>query len=148
MPVRRFDLDNKGLARVLGNLEARILEIVWRLRQPTVKEVTTALEPDVHGKTVMTVMNRMVEKGLLARQARGRRFLYSAVLNREAFERQVVSRVLSGLLAEFPELSIEHMIEATTPQQLEELERLVGERRRRQEGLIPVVNDSGPVSDR
>ncbi len=43
MEIRRFDLDSHGLARVVGELQARILEVVWALERPTVKDVTDAL---------------------------------------------------------------------------------------------------------
>lgn len=131
--IRRFDLDNQGLARVLGELEAKILEAVWVLGQPAVKDVATWLGSDVHAKTIMTVMNRMVEKRLLTRKLRGRHFVYAAVLDRESFVRQVASRVLSGLLADFESPTIAHFVEGATPEQLAELERLIAARRTRPE---------------
>ena len=133
MTFRRFDLDHRGPARVLGELEAQILEAVWRLGQPTVKEVTAALGPDAHRKTVMTVMNRMVDKNLLLRSRRGREFVYAAVLAQEAFVGQVVSQVLSGLLADFGPLPLAQFVQGATPEQLAELERLIADRNSQQE---------------
>ncbi|GBD16256.1 Transcriptional repressor CopY [bacterium HR26] len=134
MKISRFALDSRGLARVLGELEARILEVVWTLGQATVKDVAAALGPEAHVKTVMTVMNRMVEKGVLHREARGRSFVYSAVLDRERFAQQVASRVLSGLLADFGKPTLAHFVQEIPPEQLAELERLIAERRRLQGG--------------
>lgn len=134
MKINRFALDSRGLARVLGELEARILEVVWTLGQATVKDVAAALGPEAHVKTVMTVMNRMVEKGVLQREARGRSFVYSAVLDRERFAQQVASRVLSGLLADFGKPTLAHFVQEIPPEQLTELERLIAERRRLQGG--------------
>jgi predicted transcriptional regulator len=134
MKIRRFDLDNRGLARVLGELEAKILETIWDLGEATVKDVAAALGPEAHVKTVMTVMNRMVAKGVLRRQARGRGFIYSAALDRERFAQQVASRVLSGLLADFGKPTLAHFIQEIPPEQLAELERLIAERRRLQGG--------------
>lgn len=134
MRISRFALDSRGLARVLGELEARILETVWALGEATVKDVAAALGPEAHVKTVMTVMNRMVEKGILQREARGRSFVYSAVLDRERFAQQVASRVLSGLLADFGKPTLAHFVQEIPPEQLAELERLIAERRRLQGG--------------
>jgi predicted transcriptional regulator len=133
MQIRRFDLDSQGLARVLGELEARILETVWALGQPTIKEVTAQLGPQVHFKTVGTVMNRMVEKQLLTRRLRSREFVYAAVLDREAFVQQVASRVLSGLLSDFGSLTMARFLAGATPEQLAELEQLLAKRRNREE---------------
>jgi predicted transcriptional regulator len=133
MQIRRFDLDSQGLERVLGELEARILETVWALGEPTVKEVTAQLGPQAHFKTIMTVMNRMVEKQLLTRRLRGRQFVYTAVLDREAFIEQVASRVLSGLLSDFGSPTMAHFLAGATPEQLAELEHLLAKRRNREE---------------
>ncbi len=128
MTIRRFDLGNRGLARVLGELQAQILEVVWQLGQPTVKEVAVALGEGVHVKTVMTIMNRMVQKDLLRRHRLERHFIYEAVLPQEVFLQQVVSEVLTGLLTDFGSVSLVHLVEEATPQQLDELERLIADR--------------------
>jgi predicted transcriptional regulator len=133
MQIRRFDLDSQGLERVLGELEARILETIWALGQPTVKEVTAQLSPEVHFKTIGTVMNRMVEKQLLTRRLQGRQFVYTAVLDREAFVQQVANRVLSGLLSDFGSPTMAHFLAGTTPEQLAELEQLLAKRRNSEE---------------
>lgn len=129
MEIRRFDLEAQGLARVLGELEAKILEVVWAQRQTTVKEVTDALGPDANLKTIMTVMNRMVEKRLLRRERRGRAFYYDAVADREAFMNGIASQVLAGLLADFPQPTLAHFIESADPEQLAALEALIRRRR-------------------
>jgi predicted transcriptional regulator len=129
MSIHRFDLDNQGLARVLGELEARILETVWDLGQATSKDVAAGLGPSAHVKTVMTVMNRMVEKGLLTRTLRGRHFVYAATMDREAFLKQVATQVLSRLLSDFAHPTMAHFVDGATSEQLAELERLIAERR-------------------
>lgn len=133
MGIRRFDLERQGLARVLGELEADILAAVWELGAPSVKDVAAALGSTTHVKTVMTVMNRMVEKDLLTRQRRGRHFVYVAVWPKETFARQVADRVLTGLLADFGRPTLAHFVDEATPEQLAELERLIAERRRQAE---------------
>lgn len=129
MDIRRFDLDAKGLARVLGELEARILEVVWSLERATVKDVTDALGPNAHVKTIMTVMNRMVEKELLRRERHGRAFWYEPITDRETFMAGVTSRVLAGLLADFPQPTLAHFVESADPEQLAALEALIRSRR-------------------
>lgn len=131
MEIRRFDLDTRGLARVVGELEARILEVVWARGTATVKEVTEALGPNAHPKTVMTIMNRMVEKGLLNRKmlGQGRTFTYDAATGRETFMSQVVSRVIAGLMADFGQPAMAHFVDGINSEQLAELEALIQRKR-------------------
>lgn len=131
MEIRRFDLDAQGLARVVGELEARILEVVWARGTVTVREVTEALGPSSHHKTIMTIMNRMVEKGLLNRQAlgQGRTFTYNAASDRETFMSQVVSRVIAGLMTDFGQPTMAHFVDGIGSEQLAELEALIQRKR-------------------
>jgi predicted transcriptional regulator len=129
MSIRRFDLEARGLARVVGELEARILEAVWELGRVTVKDVTAQLGPDMHLKTVMTVTNRMVDKALLVRERQGRAYYYEAASDRESFMAQVVSRVLDGLAADFGRPTLAHFVDAADPEQIAELEEALRKRR-------------------
>ncbi|MBA2276401.1 MAG: BlaI/MecI/CopY family transcriptional regulator [Chloroflexia bacterium] len=134
MSIHRFNLEGSGLTRVLGELEARIMEAVWRLGMPTGKELCAALSPGSHYKTVLTVANRLVEKGLLSREPAGvRAFRYRAVESREAFLERVSATVASGLMGDFGAQALAQLVnaaEAVDPAYLDELERLVRERKR------------------
>ncbi len=131
MDIHRFNLEGSGLTRVLGELEARIMEAVWRLGSPTGKEICEALGS--HYKTVLTVTNRLVEKGLLLREPTGdRAFRYRAAESREAFLGRVSASVASGLVGDFGTHALAQLVraaEAVDPAYLDELERLVRERR-------------------
>lgn len=133
MDIQRFDLDGSGLTRVLGELQARIMEVVWRRGTATGKEICDALGPNANYKTVLTVTNRLVEKGLLKRApAGGRAFAYQAVEEREAFLRRVAGNVASGLVGDFGRAALAQFVQAAEevdPTYLDELERLVRERK-------------------
>ena len=129
MDIRRFDLETHGLARVLGELQAKILEIVWSAERATVKDVNDTLGPNANLKTTMTVMNRMVEKELLARERQGRAFYYQAMSDREAFMAHVADRVMAGLMADFRLPTLAHFVDTADPEQLTELEALIRSRR-------------------
>ncbi|MBA2598572.1 MAG: BlaI/MecI/CopY family transcriptional regulator [Chloroflexia bacterium] len=133
MNIQRFSLGRRGLSRVLGELEVRIMETVWQLGAPTGKEMCEALGPGSHYKTVLTVANRLVDKGVLTREpAHGRAFRYRAVEDREAFLRRVASSVASGLLGDFGRPALAQLVQAAEevdPTYLDELERLVRERK-------------------
>lgn len=133
MGIQRFNFAGRGLTRVLGELEARIMEAVWHIGAPTGKEICDALGPGSHYKTVLTVANRLVEKGLLVREPTGgRAFRYRTVESRDAFLDRVSRNVVSGLLGEFGKPALARFVdaaEAVDPSYLDELERLVRERK-------------------
>lgn len=133
LPVQTFRLNQAGMARVFGELEAQVMEAVWALEEPTVQAVCDHLGPDHHYKTVMTVLNRLVAKGVLSRQRRSRAFVYVPRQTREAFLGRVTQAIMSGLVRDFGSLAVAQFVETldeVDPQQLDVLERLVQERRR------------------
>ena len=124
-----FKLDQHGLARVFGELEAAVMESVWALEAATVAEVCARLGEDANYKTVMTVMNRLVAKGaLLRRHASSRAFVYSASESRSAFETRLSRRVAEGLLRDFGALAVAQFVDvmdAVDPELRARLEAMV-----------------------
>lgn len=133
MDIQRFNLSGRGLSRVLGELEARIMEAVWQLGAPTGREICETLGPGAHYKTVLTVTNRLVDKGVLTREpAHGRAFRYRAAEERDAFLRRIAGSVSSGLVGDFGRPALAQFVQAAEdvdPAYLDELERLVRERK-------------------
>lgn len=133
MGIQRYKLEGRGPARVLGELEAAIMEAVWRLGTPTGAEVCAAIGPDANYKTVATVANRLVEKGHLERQrTAGRAFRYRAREDRDAFLQRVSVSVADGLVRDFGHQALARFVEAADtvdPTYLDELERLVRARK-------------------
>ena len=133
MEIHRFNLEGSGLTRVLGELEARIMGAIWLLGAPTGNELCTRLGPGAHYKTILTVANRLVEKGMLVREPTGQRaFRYRATESREVFLGRVAASVASGLVGDFGRHALAQLVLAADevdPTYLDELERLVRERK-------------------
>lgn len=123
----------EGLKQVLGDLEADIMECVWRAdeRLPGKEVSVRDVMEDLAGRrsaayaTVKTVMNRLVEKGQLARRKVDRAFTYRSPLSREEFWRQVCGSVLQGLLSG-PQggLVLSHLVESVSAEDAGNLDRL------------------------
>ena len=110
--LHAFKLDRRGLARVFGELEATVMEALWSLGSATVADVADRLGDDVHYKTLMTVMNRLVSKGALRRRRRSRAYVYSPAETREAFMARVSRRVVEGLVLDFGDAAVAQMVDA------------------------------------
>lgn len=136
-PIISFRLRGRQRGRVLGDLEAEVMEVLWRRGSASIREVWD----DVKRKrplafnTVMTVMNRLVEKGLLRRADRRGSYRYHPRVDREAFLTRVSHDVAEALVQEFGDVAVAQFIEAleeVDPEKLAALERLIRERRGRQ----------------
>ena len=128
-----FRLGKRGLERVLGKLEARLMEVLWASRKElSIQETCQALGPRSNYKTVMTVLSRLVEKGLLARHLEGRAYLYRPFVGREAFLKSVADGVIEGLFQDCGDVAMARFIdvlETVSPESLAGLERLLRKRR-------------------
>jgi predicted transcriptional regulator len=127
--IQNFKLNQTGLAHIFGELEAKLMEAVWTLGSPSVKEVIDYWDGRLNYKTTMTVLNRLVEKGILTRQKSGRIFVYQAVISRDELLADVVAQVVRGLFSnDFRHIALPQMVEtaaAIDPNILNELTNLI-----------------------
>ncbi|MDP9700016.1 BlaI/MecI/CopY family transcriptional regulator [Paenibacillus xylanexedens] len=114
MRILNFKVGERGLNRFFGPLEAKIMEVLWARPGSSIREVQTALEQDkdVNFNTVMTVMNRLVDKGLLGKTQKGRTSLYQPVQSREDFMNDQSKELSQELVDEFGTLAVNHMLDA------------------------------------
>lgn len=132
--ISEFKPHKEGFKKVFGDLEADIMKIVWDSEKVTVRDVYEELRLDrkLAYTTVMTIMNRLVDKKLLKRESRGNAFDYTATVSRNEFATQVVSEVLDGLLEDFADPALSHIVESLGSKnspKLKKLEQLIEERR-------------------
>jgi len=117
---------NEGLGQVLGDLEAEIMECMWDLGSASVRRVHECLQEDrnIAYTTVMTVMTRLAEKGLLDRMQEGRAYIYSPVQSRDAFCTGVIKNVMTGLLGQTGRPVLAHFVENLDGEDAAELDLL------------------------
>ena len=116
------------LAKVVGPLEAEVLEEMWRAGGALdVRDVLTQLndgrKPPLAYTTVMTVMARLAEKGILTRRKEGRGYVYEPAVHDAA---EIAVR---NVVKDFGESAMAHFLaEARAdPKLLRRLERLMKE---------------------
>ena len=84
--------------REFGELEAVVMDRMWSAERPlTVRAVLEDLRPQrpLAYTTVMTVMDNLFRKGWLRRDRDGLAYRYEAVMSRDAYAADVMSRALS-----------------------------------------------------
>jgi predicted transcriptional regulator len=85
--------------RPLGDLEAAIMDVMWRLDTATpVRAVHEALSENrkIAYTTVMTVMDNLHGKKVLTRERHGRAFLYRPARSREDYTAALMAEALQS----------------------------------------------------
>ena len=126
------------LERSLGSLERDVMALVWDRREITVRDACDRIGTVAY-TTVMTTMDRLFRKGLLELRKVGRAFVYSAAASRKEIEGAVASELVHSLIhgetgEPLPILS--SLVDAVSERDralLDELERLIREKRRRKD---------------
>jgi predicted transcriptional regulator len=115
----------------LHELEAEIMDAVWRQGETTVRLVMDALnrkaKPSRAYTTYMTVMRRLNDKGLLDRTRNGRHDAYAPTLTREQYQERRADAEVRGLVDEFGDVALAHFAKSLStldPARRRQLQRL------------------------
>ncbi|MEW4372068.1 BlaI/MecI/CopY family transcriptional regulator [Paenibacillus kandeliae] len=114
MKIKKFNVGATGLDRFFGPLEAQIMNVLWEAQHPlTIKEVQTVISQSkpLNFNTVMTVMNRLVDKGALSRHIEGKSFHYVPSESRADFLNNQSRELTHELMEEFGSLAVNHMVD-------------------------------------
>lgn len=132
--LRGFKPGARGAGRVLGELEAAVMEVLWRKSEQTVNEVEERLRDkrEIAHTTVLTTLDRMHGKGYLTREKQGKAFVYAPRYTREEFERGVAQEVLGALLGQFTEPALSAFVDLVgeDSEALDHLEEMIREKKR------------------
>jgi predicted transcriptional regulator len=132
--LRGFKPGARGAGHVLGELEAAVMELLWRTPGQTVNEVEERLRHrrEIAHTTVLTTLDRMHAKGYLTREKQGKAFVYAPHYTREEFERGVAEEVLGALLGQFNEPALSAFVDLVgeDSEALDHLEEMIREKRR------------------
>jgi predicted transcriptional regulator len=119
----------------LGDLQLRIMKVLWRSGSASVAEVHAELGTGQFAyTTVATMLRKMEARGLVRHHEQGRRFIYQPAVSEEEVNRSttadLVQRLFEGSLAE----TVSHLLDTheVSTEELDRLERMIQERKKRQ----------------
>lgn len=130
---RKRDSTGAIIERHLGSLEAEIMRVLWERPRLSVREVVELLPGRAKQRaytTVMTVMNRLFEKGLLQREGAGRAYLYWPTMTEQQFLDSLSRKMVQTVLAEFGDAALSHFVGEVRqggPGGVEKLRKLIAE---------------------
>ena len=116
----------------LGDLQLRIMRVLWDLEAATVSEVQRQLgRPPLAYTTVATMLRKLEERGLVDHSEEGRKFLYRARVSMPEVTRSMtgdlVDRLFDGSLTD----AVSHLLDSrgVSADELDRLERMIQQRR-------------------
>lgn len=116
-----FRPDRPGIRKVLGDLEAEIMELIWA--RPTeqgtlVRDIFEVLyeRRRIAYTTVMNTMTRLAKKNLLRAEKHDQAYIYYPNFTQEEFVSRFVGRILEDLLVNFSGVTIENLAALPDPE--------------------------------
>ncbi len=96
----------------IGSLEADVLAVVWEQRRTTVRDVyeTLLARRQIAYTTVMTVMNNLVKKNLLAQDRSGTAYVYTPAVPGREVAQAVLDSVVDRLLRGEYNVAVSHIL--------------------------------------
>lgn len=131
VPDFKFSKGKARQALALGDLERAVLEALWEHGELPGKEVYNRLgkKYKVQHNTLLTVLDRLIKKGLVLKQRDGRNNTYSAKISRDEFAKEIASPIIEELLDVSSHAAMSAFVESAgrDPEKLEELKKLIRE---------------------
>jgi len=120
----------------LGDLQLRIMKVLWERHEATVTEVLDALDDadaSLAYTTIATMLRKMEARGLVAHRAEGRSFIYRARVAEKdvslSMANHLVDRLFEGSLL----AAVNHLLSSreVSRDELRQLEKLITERKKK-----------------
>lgn len=116
----------------LSRRERQLLDIVYRLDRATAAEIRAELPDPLSDSSVRTLLRLMEEKGHLAHEVDGPRYVYFATTPPEIASRTALRHLIATFFGGSPDRLVSTLVEDEQLDEdaLDELARLIDERRK------------------
>ena len=108
--MRAMTEPTEAVSAALGPLERRVMARLWAVGPQSVGDVLDALNGSSDRRlaytTVMTILVRLHEKGLVTREKDGRNYRYTAAVDEGSVEAQLGRRELNRLINRYGAMSV------------------------------------------
>src|SRR5437762_4517763 len=106
--LRRLRRPEKAEEKFLGPLETEVMARLWKRRSATVRDIVEDLARtrELAYTTVMTIMVRLHDKGLLERTREGKTYVYRPAHTRDEHRARLSRDLARGLVAEFGDAAL------------------------------------------
>ena len=119
----------------LGDLQLKIMKVLWDAPEATVAQVHKAVSPDagLAHSTIATMLRKMEARGLVKHRLLDRKFLYRALVKEDVVARKMSEHFIEGLFQGSLADMVSHLLKTQdiSRQELERLEKLIAEQKRK-----------------
>jgi BlaI family penicillinase repressor len=119
----------------LGDLQLKIMKVLWERAEATVADVHAALagEHDLAYTTIATMLRKMEARDLVTHRAEGRSFVYRAAVGADAVSRGMADHLIDRLFEGSLTAAVNHLLTTreVSRAELSKLERLIAARKKR-----------------
>ena len=108
-PVRDLSVT---LAKGLGPLELEMLDVVWEMGRATSRDVFERMRDRrrLGQSTVLTVLRRLSNRGILNRETGGEVYVYSPAIGREELGQRMIDDVVNRVYGGAVDPAIDHLM--------------------------------------
>lgn len=127
---------NRTEGQFLGELEKEIMDFIWSKNQPvTVRMIYESIsrKRKTAYTTVMTIMNRLVNKKLLKRIPEGKAYSYLAAYSKNKFLTKVSRQIIKNFVLNFGDTAIASFVQ--------EIDKIPADKRQKLVKLLKNAND-------
>jgi predicted transcriptional regulator len=134
-PTHQRESDDP-VARYLGELQTEVMDIFWREKSGTVREVVELLNQRRRRRklaytTVLTLVTRLWQRGMLTREMEGRGFRYQVAKSRDDVIGELSEQLIDRLLDDFGDVAVAQLGERLGDLDPARLKKLQTTRRKR-----------------
>ncbi|MBK5096409.1 MAG: BlaI/MecI/CopY family transcriptional regulator [Gemmatimonadetes bacterium] len=108
---------------IRGDLQQKIMRILWQTESASVEEVRQNLPPGERGAytTVQTVLNRLAERGLVTRDEEARAIQYSAKSSEADYLSRSLRQTLDGASDQARRTALANLVDDLESSEFEEI---------------------------
>lgn len=96
----------------LGTLQTRILRTLSKRGPSTVRQIAAELDDELAYTTVMTVLGRLHDKGLVGREQRGKGYLYTPRYSEAELRDRMARYLVDEIVDDFGDVALAHFASA------------------------------------
>ena len=118
----------------LSRRESEVLDCVYKLGQPTAKEVQQALDDGASYSTIRTLLRNILEKGWLTRKEQGLRYVYLPTVKPQKAANRAIKKLVSTFFDNSTASAVSSLLEmdnsSFSAEEIDQLEQLLKQKRK------------------
>lgn len=128
---KKISLDKDGAGKVLGGLESAVMEVLWQKYPISIRSVRDQLADegrDLSFNAIMTIMNRLCDKGIVSKEKQGRSYHYSPMCSQAEFSSSLLASGITSLFGDaslMTQVNFNDMSKELDPAVLKKLQEFV-----------------------